>query len=440
MTARDHFKSTSLYADIMKDIWDLKHNPMTIEGQYFSYTRPMGAYHVNKIHDMIRVNPYFKDCKDLKPSADSILDYTWDGKHRFTLQPQGLLTFTRGIHCDRIYIDDGLKDPENKLILTNILKINNIIKSVVFPMLKKGGKFRIVGTPQSWVDIYFDNKALADFKKQIIPAIIKDDPINPIVAWPEWMTYDVLKEILGKIGPKLFGPEYLVTPVHSELAFFTRDKLESVINSNRKNLLSYSTTNDVIMGLDVGKKVHPSHLVIHEWTGRCLLQLYEEFLDDMDYTDQVDHLNDLWAVLGCTGGFYDGTRGELDPFKEQNILPQRFEPVIFSTLTKTSMATAFDTFVANKEMELIDSDRQTEQILMVDNNLKAPETVYGHGDSFWSNALVCYYVNKKLIRSSGKNVLYKSTSYSEANKNKSKTVTRSSRIDRLSRNRILRRR
>ena len=31
---------------------------------------------------------------------------------------------------------------------------------------------------------------------------------------------------------------------------------------------------------------------------------------------------------------------------------------------------------------------------MVDNNLQAPETVEGHGDSFWSIALACYYIDQ----------------------------------------------
>jgi hypothetical protein len=51
------------------------------------------------------------------------------------------------------------------------------------------------------------------------------------------------------------------------------------------------------------------------------------------------------------------------------------------------MATELDKAITNKQIELLDDDRQRRQILTVDCDLQAPETSEGHGDAFFSLCL-----------------------------------------------------
>ena len=54
------------------------------------------------------------------------------------------------------------------------------------------------------------------------------------------------------------------------------------------------------------------------------------------------------------------------------------------------IAAEFEKRVRGGTLMLISDQRQKRQILNVDNDLKSMETPEGHGDSFWSNALMCH--------------------------------------------------
>jgi len=57
------------------------------------------------------------------------------------------------------------------------------------------------------------------------------------------------------------------------------------------------------------------------------------------------------------------------------------------------MAQVFEEYVNSGRLQLIADERQRSQITCVNNDLKAPETPLGHGDSFFSVAmalLACY--------------------------------------------------
>ena len=144
VTGRTHFKSTRLYADVMYSLFT--NDGSGFEAWYFSYAHELAAYHLTKLKNMIKANPYFSGIHDYKPTALSIIDYTWSENDRhMTVNPSGLLSFKRGIHAERIYVDDPLRDPENKLQPLAIYKINDIMKRELMPMVNKGGYCRIVG-------------------------------------------------------------------------------------------------------------------------------------------------------------------------------------------------------------------------------------------------------------------------------------------------------
>lgn len=390
VSARDHFKSTRLYAEIMHDIFTAERN---VEGFYFSYSMDMSRYHLKKIKQMIMDNPFFATTVDNKRLAEGVLDYTNSAGATVTCTPSGLLIFKRGIHADRIYIDDPLKDPENKLAPTVIYKINRVIKTEIYAMVNKGGRCRVVGTPQTNNDFFFDVELQNKFVVRIRPAIV--DELNHIALFPEWKSYEELCEIRETIGVKPFNQEYMTQPSYSENSYIERASLEAVIDKDLKSVIGYTGDNDVVAGFDIGKKTHPAHLVIYErWRtpeGKFMYkQLLSKWFDKVEYKAQLEYLLLAKELYKIDKLRYDNTRGEFEGFKEQGLVPREFEPVTFSMKTNNAMAVSMDAVIGEGRVTLVNDTRQTDQILQVNNELQAIESPMGHGDSFWSNALALW--------------------------------------------------
>lgn len=390
VSAKDHFKSTSLYAHFM---WNLLYRP-GFEAHYFSYNVSMSAYHLGKIKELIRCNPFFEDQIDLKPTAEGVLKYSLDREIITTLNPNGLLAFKRGIHAKYIYVDDPFQDPENKLNPTLVKKINNIFVTQIMDMPIADGELHVVGTPQSVHDFYFNKEVTKRFEVRIMPAIVNE--LQHKVLWPEHMPYEELVQRRRERGERIFNQEYMCSPSWTEAAWFSREKILSVVNSS---LLQRKAINEdvyVVMGWDLGKKIHPSHVTIFaEFVPGKWTQVYQLFMDGWKYNDQLAHINELVRRFKVDEGAYDATRGELESFVERGEVSSFLQPVVFKTTTKHDMATNFEKMVENKEIELLDDRRMIEQILVVDNDLQALETPEGHGDSFWSIALALWVAGQK---------------------------------------------
>ena len=398
ISARDHFKSTRLYAEIMYDIFTTDKD---IECHYFSYQQGMSAYHLSKLKKMIEANPFFKGFIDLSPTALSAINY-FNGQATYHAMPEGLLSFKRGIHAERIYIDDPLKDPENKLAPTVIYKINNIIKTEMFAMVKKGGICRVVGTPQTNNDFFFDEQLQRKFSVAIRPAIV--DEAKKIVIFPEWKSYEELCEIRDTIGDKAFNQEYMTKPSYSESSYIERKDLQAVVDASLAQATKYEGNNDVVAGFDIGKKAHPAHLAIYErWTDKedgkyHYRQLMSKWFDGVEYKEQLDYL--LWAIDNYRIDVlrYDNTRGEFEGFEEQGLLHRCMKPVQFNVKTNNAMAVSLNTIIREQRCTMIDDVRQIDQLLQVNNDLQAIESPQGHGDSFWSNALAMWEEKEREYR------------------------------------------
>lgn len=398
ISARDHFKSTRLYAEIMYDIFTTDKD---IECHYFSYQQGMSAYHLSKLKKMIEANPFFKGFIDLSPMALSAINY-FNGQATYHAMPEGLLSFKRGIHAERIYIDDPLKDPENKLAPTVIYKINTIIKTEMFAMVKKGGICRVVGTPQTNNDFFFDEQLQRKFSVAIRPAIV--DEAKKIVIFPEWKSYEELCEIRDTIGDKAFNQEYMTKPSYSESSYIERKDLQAVVDASLAQATKYEGNNDVVAGFDIGKKAHPAHLAIYErWTDKAdgkyhYRQLVSKWFDGVEYKEQLDYL--LWAIENYRIDVlrYDNTRGEFEGFEEQGLLHRCMKPVQFNVKTNNAMAVSLNTIIREQRCTMIDDVRQIDQLLQVNNDLQAIESPQGHGDSFWSNALAMWEEKEREYR------------------------------------------
>lgn len=389
VSAKDHFKSMSFYAHIMWKIFRLRRLGKSREINYFSYGEGMAAYHLSKIKTAIKCNHFFEDILDLKSQADSILSYTWDGRRKVTVHPRGLLEFKRGIHCHDVYVDDPFQDPESKLVPTKIKKVNDTIKTQILDMYQE--ECHIAGTAQTNHDFFFDEDVTFRFSRKILPAMV--DRKNRIALWPEWMSFEELEAKERERGQKVFNQEYLCSPVYSENAYFTKERLMGAVNEDLKNYTFEQWAKekhddyDRIGGWDLGKKGHPAHFVVYEKRKDKRVQIHDKWFDNIDYKDQLAHIVEAINTFGVYKVYFDSTRGELDMLEESGELPGEFEGVHFTFKAKHAMATAMDQAVTSGEVEMLNVQRSLNQILIVNNDLQAPVTPEGHGDSFWSNAL-----------------------------------------------------
>ena len=418
VSARHHFKSFSFYSHFM---WKLmfEGSSSNLEVHYFSFNNDLAGYHIGKIKSCIETNPYFEDLIDKKPTAESVLRYTWDNKHYTTLSPHGLVQFKRGIHGDVIYVDDPFQDPENELNPTVIYKINEIFKSNILDMPKEpDGELHVAGTPQTKEDFFFDKAVTKRFAVQVLPAIYKDPITHQEKAlWPEWMDLEELYKKREERTERIFKREYLCTPVYSTKSFFTKEKLmNNIVNSDLSiwnPRMKRNPPNDVIAGFDLGKKSHPSHLSVFEYRNDKLIMVHQKFMDGWPYTNGGKQFNDAYPsqieyLRMCIENFkikelrYDNTRGEFEALDEQGLLPRQMVPMVFTSKMRNTGATAFDRLVEKKQMEIINEDRFIDQICSLMDDLHAMQTSQGHADSFWSIVLAIFCV-KDLIGFSDEN-------------------------------------
>ena len=398
VTGRNHFKSTRLYADLM---WAMFTDEGSgFEAHYFSYAHELAAYHLKKVKRMVKDNPYFYGIIDQKPTSESIIDFSWDGKTHMTVTPSGLLSFKRGIHAERIYVDDPLRDPENKLAPTSVLKVNNIIRQELLQFVKKGGICRIVGTPQTNEDFFFDEQMENWFNIWITPAII-DEP-NKIALWPEWTSYDELQDIRRTLGDRIFNPEYMASPVYSEDSYINRDKLLPLCTESCYSLTRHPELDNkiVLAGFDIGKKVHPSHLAVWVSEGNGeYRQIFSKWMDGWEYVTQLKYLTDAIELFNINRLRYDNTRGEFEIFVEQGLANRAvMEPMVLNLKNQNSMAANMGAIVDRGDAAFINEPRQINQVLAVTNDLDAMSGPEGHGDSFWSNAMALYEKRQPQIR------------------------------------------
>lgn len=379
-----------------------------IEGWYFSYNTDLSSYHLKKLKGMIKRNPFFVDTHDDKAQAEGILAYQRNG-NTYTNAPAGLLAFKRGIHADRIYVDDPLRDPENKLAPTVILKINRVISTEIYPMVNKGGRCRVVGTPQTNDDFFYDKSLQNKWDVQIRDAMV-DEP-NRIALWPEFTSFDELEDIRNTIGEKTFNQEYRAKPAYSEDSRISRELITSVIDTSLQPAIEYIGENDVVAGMDIGKHRHPSHMAVFERVelrqtdneGRPMYtykQLYSKWFDGMNYNQQWEHLLDVVTLYNIDVLRYDNTRGEFEAFYEKATPQQKniLQPVVFGLKNKNAMAAEIEALMTSKRITLLNDKRQTSQVLAVTSDLNAFETDEGHGDSFWSIGLATKQEKEKAPR------------------------------------------
>lgn len=385
LSARKHLKSTLMYAYIMWRIYRMQENE---EWLYMSYTDKLSRYHTYNIKKYIRTNPFFKDIIDLS-QAETTLRYTWDNKAVFNIMPASILRFNRGWHGYGVICDDILADPTNELNMTIIQTITNAFFEEVLSLPVEGGELHLVGTAQHQEDLFFQIKAKApSFNWASYPAIL--DEINKKTLWPELFSIERLTEIRDQeIGNKAFMKEYMCSPIWSEEAYFKRDEIMNCVDPGLHNIEYIEKTDRLIVaGLDIGKVRHPSHFTVFMHSNGLVIQIYNLWMEQWDYTKQVETINHLINEMKINQVYYDDTRSELESFAEQQVIRRgTWIPIKFTQPEKFKMAANFAKAVNNGSLKLQNDPRMIRSILSVNNNLEALETNDGHGDAFWSTAL-----------------------------------------------------
>ena len=396
---RKHLKSTIAEAYVAWKLFKLKEFKGLIqEVFYYSYTSTLAAEHTERIKNHIAINDFFRDFID-NTHAKTYLDYQL-GKKRFICKPEGILAATRGRHPHGVVCDDILNDGTEKADAVTIVKITKYFLEKIVSLPKEEGWLKLVGTPQDRKDLFNEIKKLTKFDVHKYKAIINHKTKE--VLWPELFSYERLIDIRdNEIGPKAFEKEYQCTPVRSAEQYIEEERLEAAINTDLKNWADLKEARKAMeaaeaqgkprpfkasaAGLDIGKKTHPSHFAVFEKESGT--QLLSKWFDRVDYEDQIAYCDEAIEIFNIERLNFDNTRGEFENKMERGELGPEYEPVVFSGKSKFAMAAGVDKALSRKKIQLINDERQTDQIRAVDNDLKAIATAQGHGDSFFSICL-----------------------------------------------------
>ena len=388
---RFHFKSTILGHGF--SAWRMLTTKRDCSILYLSYSDTMARYHVQEINKAILRNPILKD---LVKKRNSQAEYT--GRYLINNKPTevmhgGLFSFKRGLHVNGgLIADDLLRDPENPLNHTQLEKAEEhfLTESLFIPL--KGTPVIVLGTPMSPNDLIAKLQEDDRFKCRILPAL---DPVpGRRVLMPELYNEEWLLE-QQRARPKSFASEFMLTPHLSTESYFSREDIEKCTDVNLRSFAVekkyHQEYNDeeIYAGFDVGKRRHPSHLVLFRKRGDTVEQIHQSFLRGWSYSDQIEYLNEAAENFNITAGYLDNTRGEL----EDRGLDNRWRPINFTSKSKNQMASVLEQLVHSGRFKLIDDQMQLQSMLAVTNDLKAPDTVTGHGDAFFSVALAALALN-----------------------------------------------
>ena len=381
---RFHFKSTVLGHAF--SIWQLLKSSRDCSILYLSYSDGMAKYHINEINKTIARNHELKEMFVSKnPKADFSFRYTVNNKP-MEIMHGGLFSFKRGMHVNGALIaDDVLRDPENPLNPAQLTKVEDhfLTESLFIPL--KGVPTIVLGTPMMPGDLLTKLQQDDRFNSRVLPAL--DPTPTRRVLMPELYNEEWLLQ-QQEARPKSFASEFMLIPHFSTESYFEAEDIEKCEDATLRNLpvtkaYEPDVHEDIFAGFDVGKKRHPSHLVIFRQVGSKVEQLHQSWLDGWSYTDQIEYLNEVAENFNILRGYIDNTRGVL----EDRGLAKSWYPMHFTTKSKNTMAQIFEQYVHSGNLTLLRGERQRQQILSVNNELKAPETPLGHGDAFFSIAM-----------------------------------------------------
>lgn len=360
------------------------------DGLYLSFKEELANFHLSNIKNIIGNNPELSAVmKDLRPQSASGIEYRI-GNRKVRMFSSGIFAMKRGLHTDvACIVDDVLGTVENPLSLIELEKAQLMFDQEVANIPNKECPLVVFGTTIDYSDLLFKLRKNPRFACLWLPAL-DPDPEHEVL-WEKRFPREELELKKEVIGWKAFSTEFLLTPVMALEAFFNKPELDEVTDASLKSLSIYREFNKewhhVVAGLDIGKRRNPSHLAVFvDDDEGNLTMIHQSFWDNMDYVEQIEKIKAACENFHIDKLYLDATRGEM----EERGLPREVELIKFTGTgrrNQNSYATDFAKKVEKKKIKLINEDRFIGQILCVTNDLKAPESPAGHGDSFFSVAL-----------------------------------------------------
>ena len=390
-SARLHLKSTVAVAYLAWKIYRMVHGQERRynEWLYIGYKEDGAIYQIKRLKRYIEALPELFEGLTPNTDAEGKVDFECP-EGQFVISPAGMFSFKRGEHPDGIVADDILRDPQVKLDIGQLKKLERIFLEELESMPKKDtGELHVFGTAQDEQDLFALLSTIPEYKAIECPAIINE--VKGTVLWREGFPLELLKQYRARLGEKAFNKEFQCRAVRSEESYFKSEQIDALTWTRLRN---YPVTRKIKLnewtygGFDIGKKSHPSHLfVVGVDRKKRLVQIASAFLDGWDYKDQLIFLRSAVKNFKIGKLLYDDTRAEFEYLKEAGELPEEMEGVSFTAKSKYSMATELDSMVTGKTIRFLPDARQKRQMLSVDNDLKAVQTNEGHGDCFFSLCL-----------------------------------------------------
>ena len=206
------------------------------EGLYISYKEDLANIHAFHIKKAVAENSELsKIMVDLSPQSDSVINYRV-GKKQLKMYTSGITAVKRGLHADIIVIgDDLMGDVLNPMIMTDIENTKKLFDAEIMQIPNQGCPLFVYGTIISNEDLFFHLKDKPRFKERVIwlPALNPDEEHD--VLWEKKFPRKWLEMQKGEIGWKAFSTEFLLVPVLSTQAFFTKDQIDTAIDKSLNN-------------------------------------------------------------------------------------------------------------------------------------------------------------------------------------------------------------
>jgi hypothetical protein len=445
---RQHFKSVRFYDHIMWLIWKNIKDKRNIRIYYLSFNKDLSELHVKNIKDLVSRSIFSQyGLVDLAAQAKTSASYTWDpldvnpeNQHRVDISSFGIMGGLRGGHCEYLYCDDPYRDDrksESGAEPAIVSKINDIFDETIIPMPVQEGNFYVIGTPQSWGDIFFQERFNRMFANKMEPAVItvyseREGKDVETALWPEMFPMYVTpeEEKAGRISLEVlratipeakFNQEYMCKPRTASDSFFEADRIQKSIELGReKGLINFDFTSPMVQDLiknlykgkpnfgteiyasyDPGKKRHPGHFVVMKKEGNSLHQLLSKWFDGWDYAyttsskpSQFSYIQEAIRFFGGVKGWADNTNGVLSTAFEQGLLPG-FEQVHISHTARGGYASALEQVIGTNQFLLVDDSRQKRALLGVLSNLQMIEEKDHHAEPFTTLGMLASYVLAK---------------------------------------------
>jgi hypothetical protein len=396
-SARDHLKSTTLYAIICWFyLWRFN---KTTETHYIGF-KPEGAkFHVNRIKKIMLNDLIIKKLgiNDLATrTRNSILFNHPKHGGEFCVKPFGIFTADRGPHPFMMILDDIYKDPQNPTKPTIIGKVTN---QLFGNLIYRNPEFLFhVGTRQTkndgfekaktWNDPNLPNSFVC-FEK---PAFDK----HKKVLWKQRFNLEQLLALRRK-DKKFFDREMLCKAALMIDTFITEEEIEDYFVLDNLDILQLAKLRkqnpkaDFFGAWDCGGHTHPGYITLfmHDETEKKIYQVFEKWFDVADILAQKLLANELIEITDALFIRVDNTRKEIDAYICDNTLNPRIEPESQSLTSNLKAANVLRTFVVDPDypdVYFINNRRTLDNILCVTKKGELLETKtdneIGHGEVF----------------------------------------------------------